>query len=107
MGRAIVSPPPIKREGTSLKLRRGTLFPVSLLIAVIVSAAVVVGSPCMVPLQPVLRQSLSTPSYVLLFGVGVVAAVGQVILMALVGIREGRRQRFGLLVIALVFGGAY
>ena len=97
----------LKREGTSLKLRRGRLFPVSLLIAVLVSAAVVLGSPFMGQLQRFLRQSLSTRNYVLLFGVGVLAAVGLVMLMAFVRIRERRLQRFGLLATALVFGGAY
>src|SRR5688572_20722013 len=78
-----------------------------LFIAVLVSAAVVLGSPFMGQLQRFLRQSLSTRNYVLLFGVGVLAAVGLVILMALVRIRERRLQRFGLLAVALVFGGAY
>ena len=58
-------------------------------------------------LQRFLRQSLSTRNYVLLFGVGVLAAVGLVMLMAFVRIRERRLQRFGLLATALVFGGAY
>ena len=79
----------------------------SWLIAVLVSAAVVLGSPCMGQLQRFLRQSLSTRNYVLLFGVGVLAAVGLVILTAFFRIRERRAQRFGLLVIALLFGGAY
>jgi hypothetical protein len=42
-----------------------------------------------------------------LFGVGVLAAVGVAILIACLRIRERRLQRFALLLVALVFGGAY
>ena len=79
----------------------------SFLAATVVSALIVLGSPFMGQLQRFLRQSLSTRNYVLLFGVGVLAAVGLVILLAFVRIRERRGQRFALLVIALLFGGAY
>jgi hypothetical protein len=76
-------------------------------VAVLVSAAVVLGSPFIGQLQRFLRQSLSTRNYVLLFGVGVLGTVGLAILIAFVRIRERRAQRFALLLIALVFGGAY
>ena len=79
----------------------------SFLVAVIVSAGIVLASPFMGQLQSFLRRSLSTRNYVLLFGVGVLAAVGLAILIAFVRIRERRAQRFALLVIALVFGGSY
>jgi len=76
-------------------------------IAVVASALIVLGSPFMGQLQSFLRRSLSTRNYVLLFGVGVIAAVGLAILIAFVRIRERRAQRFALLAIALVFGGSY
>jgi len=79
----------------------------SLLVAIFVSATVVLGSPFMGQLQRFLRQSLSTRNYVLLFGVGVLATVGLLILLAFVRIRERRAQRFAMLLVALVFGGAY
>ena len=79
----------------------------SFLIAVLVSAAIVLASPFMGQLQSFLRRSLSTRNYVLLFGVGVLAAVGLAILLAFVRIRERRAQRFALLVFALLFGGTY
>ena len=58
-------------------------------------------------LQSFLRRSLSTRNYVLLFGVGLLVAVGVTILIAFVRIRERRLQRFALLLVALVFGSAY
>ena len=76
-------------------------------IACVASALIVLGSPFMGQLQSFLRRSLSTRNYVLLFGVGVLAAVGVAILIAFVRIRERRLQRFALLLVALVFGGAY
>ena len=79
----------------------------SFLVAILVSAAIVLGSPFMGQLQAFLRRSLSTRNYILLFGVGVIGAVGLTILLALVRIRERRAQRFALLVIALLFGGTY
>jgi len=79
----------------------------SFLIACAASAAVVLVSPFMGQLQSFLRRSLSTRAYVLLFGVGVLAAVGAAILIAFVRIRERRAARFSLLVIALLFGGGY
>ena len=79
----------------------------SFVIACIASALIVLGSPFMGQLQSFLRRSLSTRNYVLLFGVGVLAAVGVAILIAFLRIRERRLQRFALLLVALVFGGAY
>jgi VanZ family protein len=76
-------------------------------IAAAVSAAIVLVSPFMGQLQSFLRRSLTTQNYVLLFGVGVLAAVGFAMAIALLRIREQRAQRFGLLAAALVFGGAY
>ncbi len=76
-------------------------------VALIASAAIVLASPFMGLLQSFLRRSLSTRNYVLLFGVGVIAAVGLTILLALTRIRERRGRRFGLMAIALLFGGTY
>jgi hypothetical protein len=80
---------------------------VQFLVAGIASAAIVLVSPFMGQLQSFLRRSLSTRAYVLLFGVGVLAAVGAAILIAVLRIRERRRARFGLLLIALLIGGGY
>jgi len=77
------------------------------LLAGMASAAIVLVSPFMGQLQSFLRRSLSTRAYVLLFGVGVLAAVGAAILFAFLRIRERRRARFALLVMALIFGGGY
>lgn len=77
------------------------------IVASLASAAIVLVSPFMGQLQSFLRRSLSTRAYVLLFGVGVLAAVGAAIVIALARIRERRAQRFGLLLIALLFGGGY
>jgi hypothetical protein len=79
----------------------------SFVIAIIVSAVIVLASPFMGQLQAFLRRSLSTRNYVLFFGVCVLAAVGLAILIAFVRIRERRAQRFALLLIALLFGGTY
>jgi len=79
----------------------------SFVVAIMASAVIVLGSPFMGQLQRFLRQSLSTRNYVLLFGVGVLASVGLLILLAFVRIRERRARRFAMLVVALVFGGAY
>jgi len=79
----------------------------SFLVAIIASAVIVLGSPFMGQLQRFLRQSLSTRNYVLLFGVGVLAAVGAAILIAFLRIRERRAPRFALLVAGLVFGSTY
>ena len=76
-------------------------------IALIASAVIVLGSPFMGQLQSFLRRSLSTRNYVLLFGVGVLVAVGVAIVLAVTRIRERRAQRFALMAIALLFGGAY
>ena len=43
---------------------------------------IVLASPFMGQLQSFLRRSLSTQNYVLLFGVGVIVAVGLAILLA-------------------------
>ena len=48
----------------------------SFVVPVVVSAAIVLVSPFMGQLQSFLRRSLSTRAYVLLFGVGVLAASG-------------------------------
>lgn len=79
----------------------------SFLVALVASATIVLGSPFMGQLQSLLRRSLSTRNYVLLFGVGMLVAVGVAILIAFVRIRERRLQRFALLLVALVFGGVY
>jgi hypothetical protein len=76
-------------------------------VAAIASVLIVLGSPFMGQLQSFLRRSLSTENYVLFFGVGVVAAVGLAVVLALARIRERRAQRFGLMLIALLFGGTY
>src|SRR4029453_5711887 len=76
-------------------------------VAAIASAMIVLASPFMGQLQSFLRRSLSTRTYVLLFGVGVLAAVGTAILIAFLRIRERRAARFGMLIAALVFGGGY
>ena len=68
---------------------------------------IVLGSPFMGQLQSFLRRSLSTRNYVLLFGVGVVVAVTAAIVLAVTRIRERRALRFGLMAIALLFGGTY
>src|SRR5262245_35205887 len=107
MGRAIVSPPSLMRERTSHKLRAGQASAMSFVGALIASAVIVLSSPFMGQLQSFLRRSLSTRNYVLLFGVGVLLAVGLAILIAFLRIRERRPQRFALLLVALVFGGAY
>ena len=78
-----------------------------LFIACLASATIVLASPFMGQLQSFLRRSLSTKNYVLLFGVGVLAAVGLAILIAFLRIRERRASRFALLLVALVFGGSY
>ena len=78
-----------------------------LVLASIASATIVLASPFMGQLQSFLRRSLSTKNYVLLFGVGVLAAVGFAILFAFFRIRERRAARFALLLVALVFGGSY
>jgi len=78
-----------------------------ILIAVIASAAIVLGSPFMGQLQSFLRRSLSTRNYVLLFGAGVLVAVGVAVVVAVTRIRERRAQRFGLMAIALLFGATY
>ena len=79
----------------------------SLFVALVVSAGIVLVSPFMGQLQSFLRRSLSTRNYVLLFGVGVVVSIVTAILFAFVKIRERRAERFALLSIALLFGGAY
>src|SRR5215203_5288731 len=79
----------------------------SLVLAVAVSAAIVLVSPFMGQLQSFLRRSLSTQNYVLLFGAGVLAAVGLAIALAVTRIRTRRRERFAMLAIALFVGGSY
>lgn len=79
----------------------------ALVVAIAGSALVVIGSPFMGQLQSFLRRSLSTRNYVLLFGIALLAAVGLTIVFAVTRIRERRVERFGLLLIALLFGGTY
>jgi hypothetical protein len=79
----------------------------NLFIAGLASAAIVLGSPFMGQLQSFLRRSLSTRNYVLLFGVGVLVAVGVAIIFAISRIRERRGSRFALMAIALLAGGGY
>ncbi|HEX8027773.1 MAG TPA: VanZ family protein [Vicinamibacterales bacterium] len=79
----------------------------SLLIAIITSAAVVLVSPFMGQLQSFLRRSLTTQSYVLVFGVGLMIAVALALGIAVTRIRDRRGARFGLLTIALALGAAY
>ncbi|HEX6165025.1 MAG TPA: VanZ family protein [Vicinamibacterales bacterium] len=78
-----------------------------LVIAMIASAAIVLGSPFMGQLQSFLRRSLSTRAYLWLFGVGLLVAIGVILVLALTRIRERRAPRFGLMAIALLFGGTY
>jgi hypothetical protein len=75
--------------------------------ALFASAVLVLSAPFIGQLQSFLRRSLSTQNYVLLFGGGVLAAVGLAIALALTRIRERRARRFGLMAIALLFGGTY
>src|SRR6478609_5163677 len=79
----------------------------SLVVAIAVSTAIVLVSPFMGQLQSFLRRSLSTQNYVLLFGVGVLIAVGLAIAFAVIRIRNRRGERFALLAIALLLGGSY
>jgi hypothetical protein len=79
----------------------------SLIVALIASAAIVLSSPFIGQLQSFLRGSLSTRNYVLLFGVGLLAAVGLAIAAAFMRIRERRAERFALLVVAMMVGGGY
>jgi hypothetical protein len=79
----------------------------SLFVACAASAAIVLGSPFMGQLQSFLRRSLSTRNYVLLFGIGVLVSIVAAMLIAFLKIRERRAIRFGLLIAALAFGGAY
>ncbi len=58
-------------------------------------------------LQSLLRRSLSTENYVLLFGGGVLAAVGLSMVFASIRIRERRAERGALLVMALLCGATY
>jgi len=77
------------------------------IIASTVSAVIVLMSPFMGQWQSFLRRSLTTRHYVLLFGVGVLVAIGLAMAYAFFRIRERRPQRFGLLAVAAMFGGAY
>jgi VanZ family protein len=79
----------------------------SVLLAVLASTTIVLASPFMGQLQSFLRRSLTTKNYVLLFGVGVLAAVGAAIFAGFMRIRERRLQRLSMLALALLAGGAY
>jgi hypothetical protein len=79
----------------------------SFVVAVAVSTAIVLISPFMGQLQSFLRRSLSTQNYVLLFGAGVLAAVGLAITIAVTRIRDRRGGRFALLATAVLLGGSY
>ena len=79
----------------------------NLAIAAVVSVVTVLMSPFMGQLQSFLRRSLSTRSYVLLFGVGVLVAIGFAIVYAFTRIRERRSLRLGLLAAAVMAGAAY
>ena len=76
-------------------------------LAAIASAVLVLSAPFIGQLQTFLRQSLSTRNYVLLFGAGILGAVGLAVVLAITRIRDRRAQRFGLMAIALLIGGAY
>lgn len=78
-----------------------------LLLASIVSAAIVLGSPFMGQLQSLLRRSLSTQVYVWLFGVGVLVAVAAAIGYAVAQIRTRRARRLALIGAAVALGGSY
>lgn len=73
----------------------------------IMSAAIVLISPFMGQLQSFLRRSLTTRQYVLLFGVGVLVAVGAAIAIAVTRIRERRAPRYATLIAALGIGATY
>ena len=79
----------------------------SFVVAAAVSAAIILVSPFMGQLQSFLRRSLSTPNYVLLFGGGVLLAVGLAIVVAVTRIRDRRVERFALLATALLLGATY
>jgi VanZ family protein len=79
----------------------------SLLLAMLASAIVILSSPFMGQLQSTLRRSLTTKNYVLLFGVGLLAAVGAAMCAGFMRIRERRFQRLSMLAVALLAGGAY
>lgn len=78
-----------------------------LVLALLVSATVVLSSPFLGQLQAYLRRTLSTDQYVLLFGLSVITAVVVAVILAFVRIRERRGARLALLAVALGFGGAY
>jgi VanZ family protein len=78
-----------------------------LFLASLASAVIILASPFMGQLQSFLRRSLSTRNYVLLFGVGVLVALGVAILIAVRRIRDRRAARFGLLLLAVLAGGSY
>ena len=79
----------------------------SLLIACLVSAAVVLSAPFIGQLQSLLRESLSTSAYVLLLGGVVVGTIAAAVIGAFVRIRERRGLRVVLMSAAGVIGAAY
>lgn len=79
----------------------------NLAIAILTSAAIVLGSPFMGQLQSLLRRSLSTQVYVWLFGIGVLVAVAAAVGYAVAQIRERRARRLALIGAAAAVGGGY
>ena len=78
-----------------------------LLIACLVSAAVVLSAPFMGRLQSLLRSSLSTRAYVIGLGVLVAAAIGGAIVVAFLRIRERRGRRLAAMAVAILIGAIY
>jgi VanZ family protein len=78
-----------------------------LALAALVSAAVILSAPFMGQLQRTLRAALPTGQYVLVIGGVTAAALGAIVVLALVRIRERRAMRFGLMALALVLAAAY
>ncbi|MFM8535003.1 MAG: VanZ family protein [Acidimicrobiia bacterium] len=76
-------------------------------LAGVVSAAVVLVSPFMGPLQSFLRRSLTTSQYVLLFSASVLIALTGAIFYAVRRIRDRRAARYTAMAFALTIGSAY
>jgi VanZ family protein len=78
-----------------------------LALAAVVSAAVILSAPFMGQLQRTLRAALPTGQYVLVVGGVTAAALGVIVVLALMRIRDRRALRFGLIGLALVVAAAY